>query len=88
MNYLACSGRWPKNYQNFHGNADHACNTGDICGAFFGPDICYNAGAYGISSNATPYNPAQGSNYMRNGARNWLVWMKNKQAWMDFASMQ
>jgi alpha-amylase len=81
VNYLARSGRWPKNYQNFHGNTDHVCNTGDICGAFFGPDICYNAGAYGLSSNAT-YNPAQSSNYMRNGTRNWLVWMK-KQTGVD-----
>lgn len=80
-NYLARSGRWPKNYQNFHANSDHACNSGDICGAFFGPDICYNSGAYGLSSNAT-HNPAQTTNYMRTGSRNWLIWMK-KQTGVD-----
>ncbi|GAB4092227.1 alpha-amylase family protein [Flaviaesturariibacter terrae] len=80
-NYLARDGRWPKNWPNFHATASHNCNTGDICAAWFGPDICYVAGAYGQSSNAT-YNPTQGTDWMRSGARNWFVWMK-KQTGVD-----
>ena len=71
--YLSRSGRFPKNYQNFHANPAHNCNSGDICQAFFGPDICYFQGAFGQSSNAT-FNPPQNSNHMRNGMRNWLIW--------------
>ncbi|RYY67396.1 MAG: DUF1939 domain-containing protein [Chitinophagaceae bacterium] len=80
-NYLARNGRWPKNWPNYHATASHNCNTGDICAAWFGPDICYVAGAYGQSSNAT-FNPTQGSDWMRSGARNWFVWMK-KQTGVD-----
>lgn len=80
-NYLARSGRWPKNWPNFHSNPGHVCNSGDWCAAFFGPDICYYSGAFGQSSNAT-YNPVQASDYMRTQARNWLVWMK-KQTGID-----
>lgn len=80
-NYLARSGRWPKNWQNFHSNPGHVCNSGDWCAAWFGPDVCYYSGAYGQSSNAT-YNPAQSSNHMRNNARSWFVWMK-KQTGVD-----
>jgi alpha-amylase len=79
--YLGRSGRWPKNWPNFHSNPGHVCNTGDWCAAWFGPDICYYSGAYGQSSNAT-FNPAQTSDHMRNGARNWFVWMK-KQTGVD-----
>lgn len=79
--YLARSGRWPKNWPNFHSNSGHVCNSGDWCAAFFGPDICYYSGAYGQSSNAT-YNPVQASDYMRNETRNWFVWMK-KQTGVD-----
>jgi alpha-amylase len=79
--YLARSGRWPKNWQNFHANSDHNCNSGDWCAAFFGPDICYYSGAYGQSSNAT-YNPVQTTDYMRTQTRNWFVWMK-KQTGVD-----
>ncbi len=71
--YLSRSGRFSKNYQNFHANAAHNCNSGDICQAFFGPDICYFDGAFGQSSNAT-HNPPQSNSYMRNGMRNWLIW--------------
>lgn len=80
-NYLARSGRWPKNWPNFHGNSAHNCTSGDWCQAYFGPDICYYEGAFGASSNAT-FNPDQTSNYMRNQARNWLVWFK-KQTGVD-----
>lgn len=79
--YLSRNGRWSKNWPNFHGNAGHSCTTGDICAAYFGPDICYYSGAYGQSSNAT-FNPTQGTDWMRNGARNWFVWMK-KQTGVD-----
>lgn len=79
--YLSRSGRWPKNWPNFHSNAGHVCNSGDWCAAFFGPDVCYYSGAYGQSSNAT-FNPTQGADYMRTNARNWLIWMK-KQTGVD-----
>lgn len=75
--YLGRSGRWPKNWQNFHGNPGHNCTTGDDCAAFFGPDICYYSNAIGQSSNAT-FNPTEASDHMRTGARNWLIWMKKQ----------
>lgn len=80
-NYLARSGRWPKNWPNFHGNAAHNCNSGDWCQAYFGPDICYYEYAFGSSSNAT-FNPTQTNHYMRNQAREWLIWFK-KQTGVD-----
>lgn len=76
-NYLARSGRWSKNWQNFHANSAHNCLSGDWCVNWFGPDICYYSGAYGQSSNAT-YNPTQYSDYMRTNARNWLIWLKKQ----------
>jgi alpha-amylase len=75
--YLSRSGRWSKNWQNFHSNAGHVCNSGDWCAAWFGPDICYYSGAFGLSSNAT-HNPAQASDHMRNGTRSWFIWMKKQ----------
>jgi alpha-amylase len=75
--YLARSGRWPKNWQNFHANPAHNSLTGDWCVNWFGPDICYYAGAYGQSSNAT-FNPTQSSNHMRTNTRNWLIWYKKQ----------
>ena len=75
--YFNRAGRFSKNYQNFHANSAHNCNSGDICSAYFGPDICYYNGAYGQSSNAT-YNPTQPANYMRDGMRNWLIWSKKQ----------
>jgi alpha-amylase len=75
--YFNRAGRFSKNFQNFHANPSHNCDTGDICQAFFGPDICYLNGAYGQSSNAT-YNPVQPANYMRDGVRNWLIWSKKQ----------
>lgn len=80
-NYLSRSGRWFKNYQNFHPNNDHNCNSGDICQQMFGPDICYYSGAYGQATNAD-YNPTQSANYMRNEARDWIMWLK-KQTGVD-----
>lgn len=56
--YFSRSGRWAKNYQNFHLNPSNtfcssgASNAGDICGTFFGPDVDYEtAGALGQSTN-------------------------------------
>ena len=94
--YWTRSGRYSKNYQNFHPNPANNCTLGDICGDFWGPDIDYETpGAFGQSSNipttgsATigpvirPYfNPAQTSNYMTNSGRDNMVWFK-KQTGMD-----
>ncbi len=93
--YWTRSGRWPKNYPNFYPNLNNNCTTGDICSAFFGPDISYESSAYGQSSNiptsgsativgiTRPYiNPGQASNHMRDNARNWIMWYK-KQTGVD-----
>jgi alpha-amylase len=78
-NYWNRKGRWPKNYTNFYPNPSNNCTTGDICSAFFGPDISYESSAFGLSSNITNgFNPAQSSNYMRNEARNWMMWFKKQ----------
>lgn len=76
-NYLARSGRWSKNWENFYPNEFNVANTNEWNSILFGPDISYESNAYGTSSNAT-YNPAQSSDYMRNGARNWLIWFKKQ----------
>lgn len=89
--YWTRGGRWPKNYPNFYPNLNNNCTTGDICSPYFGPDISYEASAYGQSSNIPTsgtvsvggvtrayVNPAQGSNYMRDNARNWLMWYKKQ----------
>ncbi|MBN8640620.1 MAG: DUF1939 domain-containing protein [Flavobacteriales bacterium] len=76
-NYLARSGRWSKNWENFYPNQFNVANTNEWNSILFGPDISYESNAYGTSSNAT-YNPAQSSDYMRNGARNWLIWFKKQ----------
>lgn len=81
-NYWNRRGRWPKNYTNFYPNPSNNCTTGDICSAFFGPDMSYESSAFGISSNVVGHNPAQSSNYMRNEGRNWMMWMK-KQTGVD-----
>src|SRR5262249_33916614 len=39
--YLARSGRWPKNWENFHPNEGHNKTDGDIAAPFWGPDVCY-----------------------------------------------
>jgi len=80
--YGARRGRFPKNWQNFHPNPDHnAEGPDDISASYFGPDICYWKGALGLSSNCS-YNPAQTTNYMRNGIRDWSIWLK-KQTGVD-----
>ncbi|SHI69544.1 alpha-amylase [Hymenobacter daecheongensis DSM 21074] len=77
-NYLARSGRFSKNWTNFNPNQGNNSTTGDWNSVLFGPDISYYPGSYGQSSNAT-FNPVQGSDYMRNNGRNWLVWYKKQE---------
>lgn len=76
-NYLARSGRFPKNWQNFYPNPGNNSTSGNWNQILFGPDIAYDAGSYGTSSNAT-YNPAQTTNYMRDNTRAWLIWYKKQ----------
>jgi glycosidase len=93
--YWTRSGRWAKNYRNFHPNDNNNCTTGDICSAYFGPDIDYTATSFGQSANipttGTPagypsvrsyFNPPQTNKYMYDGAMNWLTWFK-KQTGVD-----
>ncbi len=93
--YWSRNGRWYKNYTNFYPNQNNNCTTGDICSPFFGPDISYESSAFGQSSNIPVtgnatigssypaiFNPAQSANYMRDNARNWLMWYK-KQTGVD-----
>ncbi|HOY96285.1 MAG TPA: alpha-amylase family glycosyl hydrolase [Catalimonadaceae bacterium] len=93
--YFTRSGRWPKNYPNFYPNLNNNCTTGDICSDWWGPDISYESTAYGQSSNVPTtgtvtvggftrsyFNPSQGSNYMRDNGRNWLMRLK-KQTGVD-----
>ncbi len=93
--YWTRSGRWAKNYRNFHPNDNNNCTTGDICSPYFGPDIDYTATSFGQSSNIPTsgvpagypsvrsyYNPAQTNNYMYDGAVNWVAWFK-KQTGVD-----
>ncbi len=92
--YAARTGRWEKNYHNFHPHAGHNSTTGDWEASFWGPDLCYgydNSGTgngYGQSSNicsgcgTTCYNPTQVSMEMRDGGRDWMMWFK-KQTGVD-----
>jgi len=79
-NYLARSGRFPKNWQNFYPNNSNLCCTNEINSPYWGPDISYESNAFGQSSNAI-FNPLQGENYMRNGMRNWMIWYKKQMGW-------
>lgn len=78
--YLSLQGRFSKNWQNFYPNPGNACCSNEINSPYWGPDISYESNAFGLSSNAT-YNPAQSSDYMRNGMRNWLIWYKKQMGW-------
>jgi alpha-amylase len=78
--YTNRKGRWSANWTNFYPNQfNNHYNTGVIDQILFGPDISYESSAYGQSSNAL-YNPVQNTNYMRENARNWLVWLKKQTA--------
>jgi len=81
-NYLARSGRWPKNWQNFNpGPGDNRFSGDDLSRITFGPDVAFYPNSIGLSSIST-FNPIQETNYMRNGARDWMIWMK-KQTGVD-----
>lgn len=80
IDYLARSGRFPKNWQNFYPNPGNPCCTNDINSPWWGPDISYEANAFGQSSNAS-FNPTQDSDYMRKGMRDWIIWYKKQQGW-------
>ncbi|MFK7969616.1 MAG: alpha-amylase family glycosyl hydrolase [Bacteroidia bacterium] len=73
--YLNRSGRWAKNWTNFYPNTFNACCTNDINSVFWGPDISYESNAFGQSSCTGCYNPVQSTSYMRDNARNWMLWM-------------
>lgn len=79
-NYLARSGRFHKNWQNFYPNPGNGCCNNDINSVWWGPDISYEQNGIGQSSNAT-YNPAQAPGYMRNQMRNWIIWNKKQMGW-------
>ena len=79
-NYLSRNGRFPKNWQNFYPNPGNPCCTNEINSPYWGPDVSYEANAFGQSSNAL-YNPSQTSSYMRDGMRNWMVWYKKQMGW-------
>ena len=76
-NYLARSGRFAKNWQNFNPNPGNNTTSGDWNSVLFGPDISYYNGSYGQSSNAV-FNPAQDADYMRTKQREWLIWYKKQ----------
>lgn len=80
--YWSRGGRWAKNFPNFYPNAAAGCCSNDVNSVFWGPDISYESGAYGQSSNVTGFNPPQGPDYMRNQARDWMMWYK-KQTGVD-----
>lgn len=79
-NYLNRAGRFPKNWTNFYPNASNPCCTNPINSPYWGPDISYEATAFGASGNAS-YNPNQTSNYMRDNMRNWMIWYKKQVGW-------
>ncbi len=81
-NYLNRSGRWSKSWPNFYPNQFNACCNNDINSILFGPDISFESSAYGQSSCTSCFNPPQSSNYMRDQARQWMIWSK-KQTGVD-----
>ncbi len=78
--YWNRKGRWPKNWQNFHANEAHMKNDDEWTAGHWGPDNCFYEGAYGQSSNVKGYNPVQSKNYMRDQAREWIMWFKKQTA--------
>ena len=45
------SGRWARDWWNFHPNDDHNENHGDPTGELAGPDICYRDDEHGGGGN-------------------------------------
>jgi len=90
--YAQRTGRWPKNYLNFHPQPGHNSTSGDLAAPFFGPDYCYgNDGGNNGFGPLSPaylalfpdaYNPPQTTGYSQTQARSWAVWMK-KQTGVD-----
>ena len=90
--YFTRRGRWSKNIMNFYPNANNnSVNTNAINTAYFGPDMAYENNSIGLSTNiptsgsvtikgiTKPYfNPVQPSNYMAQGAKDWIVWYKKQ----------
>lgn len=90
--YWTRTGRWPKNYHNFHPNGANNCTGGDLCSSFWGPDIDYaTPNATGQSSNIPTsgtatilgvtrpyYNPTLPNNYMTDNGRSWIKWFKKQ----------
>ena len=86
--YLSKRGRWPKNYPNFHAHAGHNTISGNWEDPLFGPDICFGyqedgtGNGYGQSSTCVDgpdcYNPPQSSGYMRDNARDWIMWFSRQ----------
>ena len=76
--YLNRSGRWSKNWPNFYPNQFNACCNNNINSVYWGPDIAYESNSYGGSSCTGCYNPTQSANYMRDQARDWIIWMKKQ----------
>ncbi len=75
--YLSREGRFPKNWQNFYPNPANSSTSGNWNAVFWGPDVAYDYGSYGQSSNAT-YNPTQNPNHMRDNTRDWMIWYKKQ----------
>ncbi len=90
--YWTRKGRWSKNLHNFYPNMNNnAVNTNSINTAYFGPDMAYESNSIGLSTNiptsgsvtiggvTKPYfNAAQSSNYMAQGAKDWIMWYKKQ----------
>ncbi len=81
--YLARSGRWAKNWQNFHPHPNHNEVNQGWSTPSWGPDFCYGyfedgtGNGFGQYTTAT-FDPVQESGYNRNRAREWIMWMKKQ----------
>jgi alpha-amylase len=63
------TGRWAKDWWNFHPNPDHKSSEGNWCEEMFGPDCCYLDAIHGGGGNGL---------YMRDQARAWFVWFRKQ----------
>jgi len=93
--YLNRSGRWFKDWQNFHRSGDPAWGHNDYNypqhSEMFGPDICYKDDAINLNGKrsvasdyvlSSIYDPDQYKDYMKQEAIKWGVWLK-KQTGVD-----